>query len=790
MRQAEVLRDQLLAAFADDPTLQPRDVLVLAPDVATFGPLVEAAFGVTAGAAPIPVRVLDRPARRANVAADVALRLLALADARVDAVQVLDLLAVPAVAARFDLAPADEEALRRWVRESSVRWGLDADDRADRHGLPAEREHTWEFGLDRLLLGWGMPGDGHLLFADALPYDEVEGSDAERLGRFAEGCQAVFDAVRALRAAHPLAVWGERLAAHAEALLVRPPRAGRRPRPDPALVALRDLRGALDALVEHAGGFDAPLSLAAVRLLLEQRFDEPAPGAGAAGAVTMARLVPGRVVPARVVALLGLDEATFPRRRGGAGFDLLATTPRPGCADAPAEDRLRVLEALLAAGDRLLVLYTGRTVDTNEPVAPAVPVGELLDAVDATFVRADGATDRDGQPLPARTLVEWHHALQPFSPRAFEQGAPASHDRLQLAGARALRDARRTPPPFLGRPLAEPAPDERDADAFASTDAGAPVVTVHELADFLARPAKALVAGRLGVWYDEEPELEVADPLVLDALARWALRDDLVQRLLAHAGDDVDDALPALRDGLLPRLRARGALPHGPLGTVTFQALHAEARAVVVPVRAQRASCACPQAEVDATLGAWRLRGAVGAVWRGGDGSWGPGLREATAGTVDAKRLAGFWVRHLALHLAPALDGAAPTSVLVGKPGREPHVVVLGPVADARACLERLLALRDRGLRHPVAYAPAASLAYADRRRALGPDGDVEEAREAASRAWRPEGGGGAWSRAEGDDAYAARLFGDADLARLPDFEATALAVWEPCLAVRTLRKD
>ncbi|MBA3523150.1 MAG: exodeoxyribonuclease V subunit gamma, partial [Geodermatophilaceae bacterium] len=44
-RQVEVLRETLLHLFTADPTLEPRDVLVMCPDVEAYAPLVRAAFG-------------------------------------------------------------------------------------------------------------------------------------------------------------------------------------------------------------------------------------------------------------------------------------------------------------------------------------------------------------------------------------------------------------------------------------------------------------------------------------------------------------------------------------------------------------------------------------------------------------------------------------------------------------------------------------------------------------------------------------------------------------------------
>ena len=44
-RQVEVLRDVVLHLLEDDPTLEPRDVIVMCPDIETFAPLIQATFG-------------------------------------------------------------------------------------------------------------------------------------------------------------------------------------------------------------------------------------------------------------------------------------------------------------------------------------------------------------------------------------------------------------------------------------------------------------------------------------------------------------------------------------------------------------------------------------------------------------------------------------------------------------------------------------------------------------------------------------------------------------------------
>jgi len=44
-----VLYDQILALFEDDPKLFPRDILIMAPDIETYAPLVQAVFETSSG---------------------------------------------------------------------------------------------------------------------------------------------------------------------------------------------------------------------------------------------------------------------------------------------------------------------------------------------------------------------------------------------------------------------------------------------------------------------------------------------------------------------------------------------------------------------------------------------------------------------------------------------------------------------------------------------------------------------------------------------------------------------
>nr|MBA2553982.1 exodeoxyribonuclease V subunit gamma [Geodermatophilaceae bacterium] len=145
-RQVEILREALLHLFQQDPSLEPRDVLVMCPDVEAYAPLIRAAFGQgDAGGHPghrLRVRLADRSLRQTNPLLDTVSGLLDLADGRVTASQVLDLAAHAPVRRMFGFSDDDLEQLRTWVTSSGIRWGIKLVQR-QAFGLSDVPQNTW-----------------------------------------------------------------------------------------------------------------------------------------------------------------------------------------------------------------------------------------------------------------------------------------------------------------------------------------------------------------------------------------------------------------------------------------------------------------------------------------------------------------------------------------------------------------------------------------------------------------------------------------------------------------------
>ncbi len=181
-RQVEVARDAILHMLQDDPSLEPRDVIVMCPDIETFAPLIHATFGVGAlhaddddpddalvdtGLPDLRVRLADRALRQTNPVLGVVAQLLDLTGARLTASQVLDLADRDPVRRRFGFDDDDLTRIQEWVADGGIRWGLDAAHRAP-FKLESLAAGTWRAGLDRVLLGVAMTEEGNRLFEGVL----------------------------------------------------------------------------------------------------------------------------------------------------------------------------------------------------------------------------------------------------------------------------------------------------------------------------------------------------------------------------------------------------------------------------------------------------------------------------------------------------------------------------------------------------------------------------------------------------------------------------------------------
>jgi exodeoxyribonuclease V gamma subunit len=762
-RQVEVLREVLLGVLADDPTIEPRDVLVMCPDIESYAPLLSAAFGLADVVGPdghpahrLRVSLADRALDQTNPLLAVVARLLDLAGGRAGVGAVLDLAHAEPVRRRFGFRDDDLELLATWVQQAGVKWGFDAAHRAD-FGLDAYGDNTWRAGLDRLLAGVALSDDSDMLLGGVLPLDDVGSGDVDLIGRLAEFVTRLETVTDRLVGTHALDHWLQTIEDGVGALTsVRPTDSWQLGQVQREIDGLRSGAGALrDASsLGSSGTMDVDLRLPDVRAMFSDRLaGRPTRANFRTGVLTVSTLVPMRSVPHRVVCLLGLDDGIFPRVGVTDGDDVLARRPLTGERDPRSEDRQLLLDAVLAATDTLVITYTGANEFTGQARPPAVPVGELLDALDLT------ATDPDG---PVRERVTVPHPLQPFDRRnlvvgALMPGRSFAFDRFALAGARAVERERDAPPPFLSGALPPPAAGD---------------VALADLVDFYGGPVKGFLKQRLGIALPREDEpVDDRIPITLDPVEEWAVGDRILGDLMR--GHHPDSAVE--------RERRRGVVPPGELGDRIVQRVIG--RVVPVAREALAHTGREPRAvDVDVDLGdGRRLRGTVPELY-------GDLLVRVSYSRLGPKHRLHSWIKLLAL--STSNEDKAWRSLTIGRPERarvEFEVSRLAPLDHrARGWLRDLIAIRDEGLLAPLPLGLKTSLKYARARRT---NTDASVALDRSDfQSWRYDG------QFAGERAEAEHVLVWGDKATMPgvsepgdDTEPTrfgmlAMRVWGPLL--------
>ena len=745
-RQVDVLREVLLGLLQDDPTLEPRDILVMCPDIETYAPLIVADFGLgdmMHGAHPahrLRVKLADRSPIQTNSLLGVASQLLALAGGRVTASEVLDFAESAPVRACFGFTDDDLEAITRWVRQANIRWGFDQEHRRPYH---VDFVHnTWRFGIDRVLAGVAMSDDSHAWIHSTLPLDDVSSNRVQLAGQLAEFVSRLQGVVDSLTGARPLREW---LAALTEGITSL----GRID--DSDLWQTSQMQREFAQVLANAGPrADTLLRLPDVRALLDRHLSgRPTRANFRTGTLTVCTMVPMRSVPHRVVCLVGLDDGVFPRLGVVDGDDVLARNPMTGERDIRSEDRQLLLDAVGAATEKLVITYTGANEYSGQPRPPAVPLAELLDALDVTT------------PDKIRERVVVEHPLQPFDIRNVIPGelvpkVPFSFDPTVLRVARVATGERRERPRLVSGPL----PPLPVGD-----------VILADLVDFFKDPVKGFFRALEFTLPRDVDGVQDAIPVDINALEEWTVGDRMLSDILR--GMSPDDARQAEW--------RRGTLPPGQLGwrkateirdqvtllaTAALQHRRADARAYDVDIQ-------------DIDLGSGRrLTGTVSPVY-------GERLVSVTYSKLDGKHLLESWIPLLALIAHdPRREWSA---VCIGRPkrGTTPRVEGLGrPGGDAVEVLRELLAIYDAGRREPLPLPVKTSYAWATARHC----GD-DPVREAQYR-WKWEDEEPAHVRAWGKNARLADLMQPPRPGEECDGEDTRLGayaarLWLPMLRAR-----
>ncbi|RRS08130.1 exodeoxyribonuclease V subunit gamma [Pseudoalteromonas sp. J010] len=528
LREVERLHDYLLNLFEQHPTLTPKDVIVMMPDVGAYSPFIKAVFDSTDEAIRIPYAISDLAIEQERPILTSFVTLTDLPHNRFCVSDILDLLGVAPIAEQFDLEAHEFDLIRYWLEQVNVKWGLN-EQHKNEYGLPKISLNTWQHGLNRLLLGVAT-NDELTSFASIYPADEVEGMSVAVLNKLIGFIDALIWLKQALSKEQTLAHF---------ATILRQAMALFYFAESEQSWDLLKLEQIIENIEKHYenGDIQEPVSAKILAYLVKQGVKEKGVGQRfLAGAINFCTLMPMRAIPFKVVCMLGLNDADYPRTVQPIGFDLVAhSTRRKGDRSRKLDDRYLFLEALLSARENLYISYIGRSCFNNEVQVPSVLVSELAEYLARSFY----FEDTPEQPVVSRLTQQL--PLQPFNPEHFKAGSLQSYNKTWLWQHTAIENK------------AEDAPLE------------VPLDTEIEFSDLLrgvCEPQKLFYQQSLGVKLKPIEALAPdEEPFALNALERYQYLDEVLEAQLRQKPLNIEQILQ------------RGSLPQANIGKLQLDGL-------------------------------------------------------------------------------------------------------------------------------------------------------------------------------------------------------------------------
>ncbi|MEE3422136.1 MAG: exodeoxyribonuclease V subunit gamma [Succinimonas sp.] len=612
LREVQVLYDRILALFDKgndndqdrDPSLLPRDIIVMAPDISVYAPFIEGVFRggnenlktrlTDKGETPVPngelpIAICDRSMNDQNPVLAGVRTLLSISDPDtiLSAHDVAALLNIEEIRRKFGLSEEDIPVIGNILSDNNAMLGLDSDDVARfRAGSGAAagsaaaggtdtaasgklqgrlEDVTIKQGINRMILGSMMPCDG----SDDKPWNaDCEGDLVKDLGVFAEFLAKLRDLKKALTAMsrkadradndHPVTMndW------HA---FIK----------NRILDVFFDLgergTGIMNYLkrsfADAADSIDALREKPRLSLTLTLRFfDEILSGSDDGrspflrNAINFCTFVPMRSIPFKHVFMLGMNDGDFPANPAVPGFDLMREKPRAGDRNRPDDDRYMFLEAVLAAQKSLHISYLGISPGDGSERNPSIVVSELLDYVAASMrpstisVEDFEALSEEDRSKEMRKAITRTATLNPSDARNYDKDSPFYSYQEQWFFERTGTDS--VPRHAIGEGIYPAGRLEPQNSVI--------TITASDLLKFIRDPEKYFLNRKLGMKEDYDKPAPASERFCFAYLEKGNLMQDAA-KLETSAPDD--EKRRSFRDLLI----RKGGFPAGNVGEYAWK---------------------------------------------------------------------------------------------------------------------------------------------------------------------------------------------------------------------------
>jgi exodeoxyribonuclease V gamma subunit len=520
-REIQILYNNLLRIIEKHPDIHPSDIIVMAPQIVEYVPYIRALFG--SSTSQLDCQILDLGLQNHNEIVQGFLQLVSLCDGRWDVADLLQLFENRAFQRCHKINTSDYFAIQNWIKKAGIYWG---DDQAHREDL-LRRNHcqngmtektavgTWDFGLSRIMLGLTTileeEAEGELSL-EMLPCENIDFSQVELLNKWISLLHSLRDDLTPLHDGTKMTMedWSKYLTCLLESYF----------QPDfevaESIQDYEEIKSQFEILCRSTNAFfEALYPFYSVKTHLEDLLEHKGITfrENYLQSVRFCSLMPLRSIPAKVIAILGMEEGTFPRQNQYSSLNLMLSQNECDYCPLPADyDRYLFLEAIHSAQYYLLLSYQGYSSKDQKELQPCLVVTELFSYLNNHYTL-------QGQGVMERCVYK--HPFDSFDKKYFYPNTSLSN--YSLTDYQAAQTCENPVKEPLHSFLSHFVPNENAP----SEDQEIKVIDIKNLTALAKNPIKFHLNRSLEIYLEgaEDRELKNEEDLTLSPLTKYQMKE-------------------------------------------------------------------------------------------------------------------------------------------------------------------------------------------------------------------------------------------------------------------------
>lgn len=355
-------------------TLSSRDIVVMVNDIDLYASYIKAVFDT----APYHFNytIADESFASADSISNALLSILAISEQNFTAENIVRLLDFSSI--KDGLQIQNTDSIRKAIDKANIRFGIEGNKNDDTNFV------SWKYGIQRIMYGICISGEEEFGEDENsfYPLDILESAETYGIIRFVYFIEKLIELIKEKKSPKNIKGWVEFIKRVLELFI---PQDNDIPDETYAQLMLAlEKYNLINEIFTEEVSYEI-FSHGFLPTLTNAKRSNSFAGSG----ITFCSLIPMRSIPFKVVALLGLNYDTFPRKDKKINFNLIEKQKRTGDRNVKENDKHLFLETLISAREYLYISYIGQNIKDNSPSPPSSLVDELLDYIESVAIHPE-----------------------------------------------------------------------------------------------------------------------------------------------------------------------------------------------------------------------------------------------------------------------------------------------------------------------------------------------------------------------------------------------------------------